>query len=78
MNETIEKFKKQLQRMSYYNAAEGNWSKEKTEREICRADLTRLANELRDNNINPEEIKNTVSCLVSDADFRDTREKNGL
>jgi len=45
--ELIAKTHKLASSMSYYNAAEGNWSQERVQREVCAAELQEALVEMR-------------------------------
>jgi DUF438 domain-containing protein len=49
--ELTEAVRKQSERMSFYNAAESNWSSETTARNACRAKLNSLGKELARRNL---------------------------
>jgi len=66
-NDLIEIFKKQLALMSYYNAAESDWAKEKEDRDKCSKYLKTLAKNLKINGIDPSDI--AVGYLVSKSDY---------
>jgi hypothetical protein len=63
-------FKRQLAVMSYYNAAEGMYSVEKTKRDHCRAQLLTFAALLKEDGFSKEDIKNIAAdYMVSERDF---------
>ncbi len=65
--ELIEKFKRKLSEMSYYNAAESDWGKETELREACRVELRNLAKNLMYQGINPAQY--AAGYLVSATDY---------
>jgi len=63
-------FRKQLGLMSYYNAAEGEYSNEKVKRNECRDKLILLASLLRANGASEMSIiEATKDFMVSKSDF---------
>jgi len=65
--ELIEKFKSKLSSMSYYNAAEGDWSRETEARNKCSKELKDIAKNLKYQGLNPADY--TAGFLVSESDY---------
>ena len=68
--ELVDEFKQALGVMSYYNAAEGSWREEAVERRACQEELKRLARNLMFLGINPRDIVESTTCLVSESDYK--------
>jgi hypothetical protein len=51
-----EDFKKKAADLSYYNAAEGSWSRERIPRQNCRKELKEITQQLKDLDVTREEI----------------------
>ena len=70
--EKMDDFKKQLKEMSFYNAAEGDWSKEAGGRFACRKKLKEISASLMEHGITVDDLRAHVqsgSYLVSDGDW---------
>jgi len=65
-----EEFMKIAGRMSYYNAAEGSWSREATARGQCRTAFRETASKLLELGATEEELKTIAGgYLVSSSDY---------
>jgi hypothetical protein len=63
-------FRKIGGRMSYYNAAEGSYSREGVARGECRKAFKEKASQLLELGLTEEELKTIVNgCLVSSSDY---------
>lgn len=69
-SELKQAFKKQLGLMSYFNAAEGMYSMEKTRRDECRRKLLSLATLLKEDGFSNDGLKElTKEYMVSTRDY---------
>lgn len=69
MEQLVENFKSLLSRMSYYNAAEGDWSREANARVKCRMDLQKAAKELQEAGGDLQAVVDAGGYLVDKFDW---------